>query len=187
MIAGLGNPGQEYASSRHNIGFDVIDYLAEHYHIAIRKNKFGALFGKSAMNGEEVLLVKPLTYMNASGEAVAPLMRYYQLSAADLLIVQDDMDLPVGKIRVRAKGSSGGHNGLKSLIHHLRTEEFARIKVGIGHPVRNQTAVIQHVLNGFSQEEQPLITDAICRAAEAAADWLVEPFSKVMNRYNANK
>ncbi|MFT8318659.1 MAG: aminoacyl-tRNA hydrolase [Sporolactobacillus sp.] len=187
MIAGLGNPGQEYALSRHNIGFDVLDCLAEHQQIEIRKNKFNALFGKGTIGGEDVILVKPLTYMNDSGEAVAPLMHFYQLTAADLLVIQDDMDLPVGKIRVRAHGSSGGHNGLKSLIRHLHTEAFARIKVGIGHPERNQSAVIQHVLNGFSNEEQPLITDAIGRAADAAADWIVEPFSKVMNTYNANK
>ncbi|CAM3229859.1 aminoacyl-tRNA hydrolase [Sporolactobacillus spathodeae] len=187
MIAGLGNPGREYAGTRHNIGFDVIDRLANKYGIEINKSKFNGLFGKGTVNGEPVILVKPLTYMNLSGEAVAPLLRFFQIESSDLLIIQDDMDLPVGRIRIRAKGSSGGHNGLKSLIRHLHSEEFARIKVGIGHPPRDQQAVISHVLHGFTREEQPAIDDALDRAASAAVDWLVEPFVKVMNTYNANK
>lgn len=187
VIAGLGNPGSEYSHTRHNIGFEVIDTLAAQYHIVLSKNKFNALFGKGAINGEDVLLVKPLTYMNASGEAVGPLLRFYKLTPQHLLIIQDDMDLPVGKIRLRQKGSAGGHNGIKSLIQHLHTQEFDRIKVGIGHPERSRTAVVRYVLNGFSEEEQEIISDSISRASEAAAAWITVPFAEVMNKYNANK
>lgn len=185
MIAGLGNPGAEYAMSRHNIGFDVIDRLSDKYGIDLNKSKFNGLFGKGTIEGQSVLLVKPLTYMNLSGEAIAPLLRFYQIDCCDLLIIQDDMDLPVGKIRVRAKGSSGGHNGLKSLIRHLHTEEFARIKVGIGHPAKDHQAVINHVLHGFTQEQQPMIEAALERSVAASAAWLTEPLSKVMTVYNA--
>ncbi|MFT8872654.1 MAG: aminoacyl-tRNA hydrolase [Sporolactobacillus sp.] len=187
FIVGLGNPGAEYAKSRHNIGFDVIDRLMEVCDATLNRHKFCAQFGKTVIGRQEIVLVKPLTYMNASGEAVAPLLRFYHGEAAELLVVQDDMDLPVGKIRVRAKGSSGGHNGMKSLIQHLHTEEFSRIKVGIGHPERTQRAVISHVLNGFSAEEQPLIAAAILRAAAAAAAWVDRPLVDIMNQYNANQ
>ncbi|GGL64135.1 aminoacyl-tRNA hydrolase [Sporolactobacillus putidus] len=187
IIVGLGNPGSEYAHTRHNIGFEVIDGLAERYHIALSRNKFKALYGKGVIDGEEVLLVKPLTFMNASGEAVGPLIRYYKLSADDLLVIHDDLDLPVGKIRLRQKGSAGGHNGLKSVIQHLNTQDFDRVKVGIGHPQGSHQAVIHYVLNGFSGEEAVLIGTAIDRASEAAAEWVTVPFPQVMNKYNANK
>ncbi|RYL88185.1 aminoacyl-tRNA hydrolase [Sporolactobacillus sp. THM7-4] len=187
IIVGLGNPGSEYQHTRHNIGFEVIDKLASRYHIALTKNKFNALFGKGIIDGEEVLLVKPLTYMNASGEAVGPLIRFYKLSSSDLLVIHDDMDLPAGKIRLRQKGSAGGHNGLKSLFRHLHTEEIKRIKVGVGHPPGSHEEVIKYVLEGFSKEDKVLIEPAINRAQEAAAAWLTTPFPQVMNKYNANK
>lgn len=187
IIVGLGNPGSEYAHTRHNIGFEVIDQLAAQYHIALSRNKFNALFGKGAIGGEDVLLVKPLTYMNASGEAVGLLIRYYKLPIDDLLVIHDDLDLPVGKIRLRQKGSAGGHNGVKSLIQLLNTQNFDRIKVGIGHPEGSHQAVIHYVLNGFPGEEGVLIGAAIDRASEAAAAWVTLPFPQVMSKYNANK
>ncbi|WP_100486497.1 aminoacyl-tRNA hydrolase [Sporolactobacillus pectinivorans] len=187
IIIGLGNPGSEYAHTRHNIGFEVIDELSAKYRISLTRSKFNALFGKGTIDGEEVLLVKPLTYMNASGEAVGPLTRFYKLTAEDLIAVHDDMDLPVGKIRLRQKGGSGGHNGVKSLIQHLHTQEFARIRVGVGHPERSRQAVVNYVLNGFTEEEKAPITEAVERASEAAAAWLTIPFPKVMSEYNANK
>ncbi|MCL1632466.1 aminoacyl-tRNA hydrolase [Sporolactobacillus sp. CPB3-1] len=187
VIVGLGNPGSEYAHTRHNIGFEVIDSISGQSGIHLQKNKFNALFGKGTVNGETLLLVKPLTYMNASGEAVAPLLRFFKVTAGDLLVIHDDMDLPVGKIRLRQKGSSGGHNGIKSIIQHIKTQEFARIKVGIGHPQHTRESVVRYVLQGFSNDEQILIDSAITRAADAAKDWLTVPFPQVMNRYNANK
>lgn len=187
VIVGLGNPGSEFAHTRHNIGFEVIDALSGQHSIQLTKTKFNALFGKGTIDGQELLLVKPLTYMNASGEAVGPLLHFFKLSAEDLLVIQDDMDLPVGKIRLRQKGSAGGHNGIKSLIQHIKTQEFARIKVGIGHPQRTHEAVVRHVLQGFSGEEQMEIASAIERAAKAAEAWMTLPFLQVMNTYNANK
>ncbi|TGA96526.1 aminoacyl-tRNA hydrolase [Sporolactobacillus shoreae] len=187
IIIGLGNPGSEYAHTRHNIGFEVIDELAARHHIDLNRTKFNALFGKGLIDGQEVLLVKPLTYMNASGEAAGPLVHFYKLTPDDVLAIHDDMDLPVGRIRLRQKGSSGGHNGVKSLIQHLHTQEFARIRVGVGHPERSRQVVINYVLNGFTEEEKTLIADAIDRASEAAAAWLTLPFPKVMSEYNANK
>jgi peptidyl-tRNA hydrolase len=185
MIVGLGNPGSEYAHTRHNMGFEVVDRLAERYQIRLDHSKFKALFGKGQMDGNDVLLVKPLTYMNASGEAVSPLLRFYKLVPNDLLVIQDDMDLPIGRIRLRHKGSSGGHNGIKSLILQLGTENFARIKIGVGHSERTQTAVVNYVLSQFSGEDRMMIDDAFERATEAAAAWLSLPFPEVMNRYNA--
>ncbi|MCQ2011236.1 aminoacyl-tRNA hydrolase [Sporolactobacillus sp. STSJ-5] len=187
VIVGLGNPGSEYAHTRHNIGFEVIDLISQQHGIRLNKNKFNALFGKGSIDGEELLLVKPLTYMNASGEAIGPLLRFFKLSVVDLLVIQDDMDLPVGKIRVRQKGSAGGHNGIKSIIQHVNSQEFARIKVGVGHPQHSREAVIRYVLQGFSGDDQIQISSAIERAASAAEAWLTLPFSQVMNTYNANK
>ncbi|SFG77381.1 aminoacyl-tRNA hydrolase [Sporolactobacillus nakayamae] len=187
VIVGLGNPGSEYAHTRHNIGFEVIDSISEQHGIRLSKSKFNALFGKGTIDGEELLLVKPLTYMNASGEAVGPLLRFFKVSAEDLLVVQDDMDLPVGKIRLRQKGSAGGHNGIKSIIQHVKTQEFARIKVGIGHPQHTREAVVRYVLQGFSGDEQMQIASAIERSSDAAKAWITLPFTQVMNVYNTNK
>jgi PTH1 family peptidyl-tRNA hydrolase len=187
LIVGLGNPGSEYAHTRHNIGFEVIDRLAEHYRIKLERSKFNALIGKGRIGAETVLLMKPLTYMNASGEAVGPLVHFYKLAPDDLLVIHDDIDLPVGKIRLRAKGTSGGHNGMKSVIRSLGTETFARIKIGVGRPQHTQRAVISHVLHGFSPAERELIDNAVCRAADAAVLWLAQPFSLVMNKYNTKR
>ncbi|MCO7176930.1 aminoacyl-tRNA hydrolase [Sporolactobacillus kofuensis] len=187
VIVGLGNPGSEYAHTRHNIGFEVIDLLSNQFGISLTKTKFNALFGKGTVDGQELLLVKPLTYMNASGEAIGPLLHFFKLSAEDLLVIQDDMDLPVGKIRLRQKGSAGGHNGIKSLIQHVKTQEFARIKVGIGHPQHTHDAVVRYVLQGFSADEQMDIDSAMERASKAARAWMTLPFAQVMNTYNANK
>jgi PTH1 family peptidyl-tRNA hydrolase len=187
VIVGLGNPGSEYAHTRHNIGFEVIDYLSEQESIRLTKNKFNALFGKGKIGDTDVLLVKPLTYMNASGEAVGPLLHFFKLDTADLLVIQDDMDLPIGKIRLRQKGSAGGHNGIKSVIQHVGTQEFARIKVGIGHPQHTREAVVRYVLQGFQGDDRAAIDAAIERSTSAVKAWLTQPFSQVMNMYNSNK
>ncbi|RYM04924.1 aminoacyl-tRNA hydrolase [Sporolactobacillus sp. THM7-7] len=186
MIVGLGNPGSEYEHTRHNIGFKAIDLLAGRLDIVLSEHKFNALFGKEKINGETVMLVKPLTYMNASGEAVGPLMRFYKASADELLVIHDDLDLPVGKIRLRQKGSAGGHNGLKSLMQHLRTQAIKRVKIGIGHPKGSHQDVIHYVLGRFSEEDKQLMDQAAERASEAAAAWIATPFPKLMNKYNAN-
>ncbi len=183
LIAGLGNPGSEFAQTRHNIGFEVIDAFAEANHIALDQLKFNAQFGKGVINGEAVLLVKPLTYMNLSGEAIQPLMNFYKLSIEDLLVVYDDMDLPVGKIRLRQKGSAGGHNGIKSIIQHSGTQEFKRVRIGIGRPNGRQP-VVDYVLKRFDEEDQKVMGDAIDKARKACEEWLSQPFLQVMNAFN---
>lgn len=184
VIVGLGNPGSEYAQTRHNIGFEAADRIAGKCCIPLTKAKFNALYGKGTVDGEELIIVKPLTYMNLSGEAVSPLLNFYKIPVENLLVIYDDMDLPIGKIRLRQKGSAGGHNGVKSLIHHLHTQDFKRIKVGIGHP--QKMAVVSYVLQRFSADESVLIGPAIESAAEAAVSWLTTPFQQVMNQYNSN-
>ena len=184
LIAGLGNPGSEYVHTRHNIGFEVVENLAGAHDIQMNKTKFNALYGKGVIEGEEVLLVKPLTYMNLSGEAIAPIMNYFKIDLDDLLVIYDDLDLAVGKLRLRLKGSSGGHNGMKSIIQHVGSSDFKRMRVGIGRPPGRQP-VIDYVLKRFSKEEDPLIEEVIGKAIEACATWCREPFDKIMNKYNA--
>lgn len=155
MIVGLGNIGQEYDKTRHNIGFMTVDALAEAQGVNFNlDSKHHALVASTMMDGEKVLLVKPTTYMNESGQAVAPLMDYYKLALEDLLVVQDDMDMDLGRLRLRAKGSAGGHNGIKSIINHLGTQNFGRLKFGIGHPSHQHQAVIDYVLGKFGKDEE---------------------------------
>jgi PTH1 family peptidyl-tRNA hydrolase len=183
LIAGLGNPGSEYEHTRHNIGFEVIDSLSKAYRLPLDKLKFNAQFGKGKIEGIDVLLVKPLTYMNLSGEALSPIMNFYQIPIEDILIVYDDLDLPIGKIRLREKGSAGGHNGMKSIIQHLGSSDFKRIRVGIGRPIGREK-VIDYVLKRFSKEDQPTVDTSIDQARKACEEWLTTPFLKVMNTYN---
>ncbi|MTT32987.1 aminoacyl-tRNA hydrolase [Terrilactibacillus sp. BCM23-1] len=183
VIVGLGNIGSEFDHTRHNIGFEVIDYLANQYHLPLSKTKFNAMYGKGIIEGEECLLVKPLTYMNRSGEAVAPILKFFKVSVDDLIVVYDDLDLPIGKIRLRQKGSAGGHNGIKSIISHLQTQDFKRIKIGIGRP-DGREKVVNYVLQRFSKEQMIEMSPAIERAAEAIVKGLNLPFVKVMNTFN---
>jgi PTH1 family peptidyl-tRNA hydrolase len=184
LVVGLGNPGAEYANTRHNVGFRVIDYLAEAYRIDARKLEKRALVGYGVIRDVAVVLAKPITFMNCSGESVEPLMRMLELQPVDVIVVSDDMDLPVGRLRVRRGGSAGGHNGLKSLIQHLRTEEFPRVKIGVGRP--NQVgATIDHVLGKLGRDEIEPIQDAIHRAAEAVEVILTDGVAAAMNRFNS--
>ena len=162
MIVGLGNPGGEYQRTRHNVGFDLIDVIADKYKVKISKAKHNARFGTAVIENEGVLLVKPLTFMNKSGQSVAPLAREHSLKPDRILVVADDLDLDLGRTRLRAKGSAGGHNGHKSLITNLGTDEYPRIKIGIGSVDRDET--IDHVLSKFNPEERKSIDDAIDRA-----------------------
>lgn len=166
MIVGLGNPGGEYRGTRHNVGFEVVELLAEQNRIKLARGRQKALVATGVVGGKSVALVKPLTYMNLSGQAVAPLMRLYGLKPANVLVVADDLDLPVGKLRLRSKGSSGGHNGHKSLIQSLQTDEYPRIKIGIG---SNKSNTIDHVLGPFSREEREDAAAAIRASGEICA------------------
>ncbi len=183
LIVGLGNPGKQYEKTRHNIGFEVIDELAKRLQIPLAQSKHKGLYGIGNVRGEKVVLLKPLTYMNLSGESVRPLMDYYQIEMEDLIVIYDDLDLPVGRIRLRQKGSAGGHNGIKSIIAHLGTQEFNRIRVGINRPT-NGMPITDYVLGRFTKEEQEQLEVVIQKCSEACEATLERPFLQVMNDFN---
>lgn len=184
MIVGLGNIGTRYDETRHNTGFMVVDQLARDYHLgAFTHLKQEAVAVSGIINGEKVMLVKPTTFMNDSGRAVGPLVDYYDIDLDNLVIVNDDLDMPVGKVRLKTHGASGGHNGLKSIISALGTKKFNRVKVGIDHPQHG--TVVSHVLGKFSKEERPKFDQAVEQAEHALEDWINgEDFAKLMNAYN---
>lgn len=184
MIVGLGNIGTQYDETRHNTGFMVVEQLARDYHLgAFTHLKQEAVAASGVINGEKVMLVKPTTFMNDSGRAVGPLVDYYDLALDDLVIVNDDLDMPVGKVRLKTHGASGGHNGLKSIINVLGTKDFNRVKVGIDHPQHG--TVVSHVLGKFTKEERPVFEQSVEVAEHALVDWINgEDFAKLMNSYN---
>lgn len=185
IIAGLGNPGRKYDKTRHNCGFEALDILADKYRISVTQEKFRALIGTGFIDGVKVLLMKPQTFMNLSGEAVQAACAYYQVDPAEELIVMyDDISLEPGRIRIRAKGSAGGHNGMKSIIQMLGTDQFLRIRIGTGHQPNDYTQV-DWVLGHFPSSEKVVMTEAFERAAQAAAALLTEPAQKVMSAYNS--
>ncbi|WML46439.1 aminoacyl-tRNA hydrolase [Neobacillus sp. PS3-40] len=183
LIVGLGNPGRQYEQTRHNIGFEVIDRLSDQFGIPLNQSKLKGFYGIGFYKGEKILLLKPLTYMNLSGESIRAIMDYYQIDMENFLVVFDDLDLPVGKIRLRQKGSAGGHNGIKSTISHLGTQQFNRIRVGIDRPVSGMN-IADYVLGRFQKEEQVEIQEAVKKSAEACESWLTNPFLQVMNEFN---
>jgi PTH1 family peptidyl-tRNA hydrolase len=184
LVVGLGNPGPEYANTRHNVGFMVVDELSRRHRIAIKKSQHGARVGEVEITGEPVALVKPLTYMNVSGRAVAPLLQRHSLLPDRLVVIYDDADLPLGKIRVRARGSSGGHGGIKSILAALGTTEFPRVRIGIG---RSGFSTKDHVLGAFRPDERDLLQHAIQRAADAVEHILCHGIEPAMNRFNAQE
>jgi PTH1 family peptidyl-tRNA hydrolase len=182
LIAGLGNPGAEYAGTRHNAGFEVVELLARRHGIAVNKRNFKAVYGEGTIGGERVLLTRPMTYMNASGEAVAALARYYKLEPSEIIVALDEINLPVGRIRLRYKGSAGGQNGMASVIQHLGTQDVPRIRIGVGGARPGN--MVGHVLGRFRPEELPLMQEAYERAADAVECALAEGFEMAMNRFN---
>ena len=186
IIAGLGNPGKEYAGSRHNVGFMTLDELADRYNIDVREKAHKALIGKGMIEGNKVILVKPQTYMNLSGESIRSVMDYYKTEPSEFIVIYDDISLEPGQIRIRKKGSAGGHNGIKNIIAHLGTQEFPRIKVGVGNkPPRMDLA--DYVLGRFPKEERGLMEDAFKEAAEAVEVLVKEGAGIAMNRFNGHK
>lgn len=183
LIVGLGNPGKQYEHTRHNIGFDVIEKLSENISIPLDQAKFRGLYGMKNIGGEKVILLKPLTYMNLSGESIRAIMDYFQIENEELLVIYDDLDLPVGKIRLRERGSAGGHNGIKSTIAHIGNQEFKRIRVGIDRP-KNGMQITDYVLGRFSKDEQEVMNLVINKCADACEAWLKQPFLQVMNEFN---
>ena len=184
VIAGLGNPKKEYDNTRHNIGFAFIDALAEKYSSSVMDVKNNSITGKGIINGQKVILVKPLTFMNLSGESIRPISDYYKIDTAkELIVISDDISLPPGQIRIRKKGSAGGHNGLKNIIQHLGNEEFQRIRIGVGEKPKGYD-LADYVLGHFSKEEQPLMQEGIKRAMAAAAMLLEGDIDRAMNEFN---
>ncbi len=182
LIVGLGNPGKEYEKTRHNVGFMVMDCLADDFRVSINTKKFKGEYVKLKYQGEDIILLKPMTYMNNSGEAVSQVMNFFKIDVDDLLVIYDDMDMPTGKLRLRQSGSAGGHNGVKSIIAHVGTQNFKRIRVGIDkHP---QIPVVDYVLGRFTKEQQPLIEDGIQKAAQAVQMMLDKDFVAAMNAFN---
>ena len=181
VIVGLGNPGSKYEQTRHNVGFMFVDRLAESYNATFVLDKQKeAYIADIYMDGKKHLLVKPVTFMNNSGNAVRKILDYWNIDTSELIVVYDDMDLEVGKIRIRKVGSAGGHNGMKSIVAHIQTQEFKRIRIGIGRSVDN----IEHVLGKFKPSEKSLIEDALTLAPKLIDDYLAKGIDFLMNRYN---
>jgi len=184
IIAGLGNPGREYENTRHNIGYDVVDYLADQHGIKISENKFRALIGKGMIGSEKVILLKPLTYMNLSGESIREAAEYFKIDVTEqLIVIADDISLNEGMIRIRKKGSAGGHNGLKSIISQLNTDQFQRIKMGVGEKPAGYD-LADYVLGHFTKESRTLMNSGISDAAEAVRMMLEEGPDPAMNCFN---
>ena len=185
VIAGLGNPGTKYAGTRHNIGFDTVTALADKYNIKLKDKKFNGLIGEGFIEGEKVMLVQPQTYMNLSGECVGLIAGFYKLEAEDIIVICDDINLDTGRLRIRAKGSAGGHNGLKNIIAHLGTEAFPRIRIGVGEKTEGWD-LADYVLARFSGEDEATMRKAIKNAVGAVETWISYDIGKAMNLYNIN-
>ena len=183
IIVGLGNPEPKYANTRHNMGFDVINKLAQKNDISLNKTKYNAIYGTGIIKNEKVILIKPQTFMNNSGESVVEFVRFYKEPLEKVIVVYDDMDTDVGKIRVRAKGGPGSHNGMKSLVHELKSEDFPRIRVGIGKP-KNEFDRIDYVIGRIPNEEYIVLQEGENLAVDAVEYWIEKGIDNTMNVYN---
>lgn len=186
IIVGLGNPTDKYVGTRHNMGFSAITCLSDRYNISVTEKKHQALCGKGMIAGEKVLLVKPQTFMNLSGISVRQVMDFYRADLSDLLVIYDDIAIEPGQIRVKEKGSAGGHNGIKNIIEHLGTEQFARIRIGVGEKPAQQE-LVSYVLGHFSAETEPLMCEALQNAVAACELFVKGQIQTAMNQYNRKK
>ena len=184
LLVGLGNPGDKYDNTRHNVGFAAIDQLAEELRVPVQKLKYRALTQTVELGGAKVLLMKPITYMNLSGEAVGEAARFFKIPADHVLVLSDDVSLPVGKLRIRKGGSAGGHNGLKSIIQHLGTDQFPRVKIGVGEKPHPDYDMADWVLGKFTGEDLKTISQAIQRVGKAAECYIHDGPDQAMNRFN---
>ncbi|MEG0779800.1 MAG: aminoacyl-tRNA hydrolase [Oscillospiraceae bacterium] len=185
LLVGLGNPGSQYENTRHNMGFRAVELLAEREHVKLNRFKFKAAVNTLVLGGEKVLVMKPQTFMNLSGEAVAEAAQFYKIPPAHVLVLYDDVAIPVGKIRVRPSGSAGGHNGIKNIIAHLGTEVFPRVKIGVGAPPHPEYDMVDWVIGTPSLAERKLLLESMARALDAAACIIAEDgVDKAMNRFN---
>ena len=185
IIAGLGNPGKEYENTKHNVGFLTIDILAEKYDIKVNKITFKGLVGEGMIGTEKVILVKPQTYMNLSGQCIREIVAFYKLDMEDLVVIYDDIDLPMGNLRIRKKGSAGTHNGMRSIIYDLQDDGFPRVRVGIGGERKGDLA--NYVISGFSGDDRKLIEEAIVKAADAVTCLVEDGIDRAMVDYNTKK
>jgi len=183
LIAGLGNPGEQYQSNRHNLGFLTLDYLAGRHDIPLKKQGFEALFGKGKIGNERVLLAKPQTYMNLSGIAIERLVSYFRVDIKDLIVVHDDLDLPFETIRLKKGGGEGGHKGLMSIIQHVGSADFLRVRIGIGKPIR-KSMVEKYVLSPFAEEEQNAVPSILAVACDVVAEVILSGIEAAMQRYH---
>ena len=184
IIVGLGNPGLQYENTRHNIGFKVIDNIAKEYNIEINRQKFKGVYGEGFINGEKVILLKPSTYMNLSGESIREVVDFYKLTCEDIVVIYDDISLDVGRLRIREKGSAGGHNGIKSIIAHLGTDVFPRIKVGVGQP---NVDLVNYVLGKFTDKEMEVLSESIDASTKAVSEIIKDDVKSAMNKFNGFK
>lgn len=184
LIVGLGNPGTQYKGTRHNVGFDILDLISEKYNIVVNRIKFKGVYGEGNIEGEKVILLKPSTFMNLSGESVREAVSFYKINASNIIILHDDISLEVGRLRIRSKGSAGGHNGLKSIILNLSSDEFIRFKIGVGQP---KGELVSHVLGKFSKDERKLIDDVNKATVEAVELVIKQGAALTMNKFNGYK
>ncbi|MGY0373621.1 aminoacyl-tRNA hydrolase [Clostridium sp. JNZ J1-5] len=182
LIVGLGNPGKEYEHTRHNVGFDIIDLIAEEYNIDLNRKKFKGIYGDGRIGSERVLILKPMTYMNLSGESIKEVLSFYKIPNENIILIYDDISLEVGRLRIREKGSAGGHNGIKSTIAHLGSDLFPRIKVGVGQPSGNN--LVSHVLGKFSEEDREKLSKTFKIASKAVESIITEGTVEAMNKFN---
>lgn len=182
VIVGLGNPGKKYENTRHNMGFIAIDLISKKYEINVNKIKHKSLVGEGIISGQRVLLVKPQTFMNSSGEAVREILNYYKIDISNLIVIYDDIDIPTGTIRLRKFGSAGTHNGMKSVVYQVQSDRFPRVRIGIGSGIKSD--LIDYVTGNFTKKEIPLFEDALTKASEATACIVQNGIDKAMNDYN---
>ena len=183
LIVGLGNPEEEYSKTRHNMGFNAINKIAEKYEIEMKKTKFNGIYGSGNIEGEKVMLIKPQTYMNLSGKCVKEFLDFYKIEKEKMIIIYDDMDVEPGKIKIRKQGSAGSHNGMKSIISEIQTQEFPRIRIGIGRPI-HENDKINYVIGNIPEEEMEKLEEGIEKAKEATIDILAKGIDHAMNKFN---
>ncbi len=183
IIAGLGNPGSRYENTRHNMGFETVDYISYKYKIKVSKVKFKAVIGDGEIEGERVMLVKPQTYMNSSGESVREIIDWYKIPLENIIIVYDDIDLPLGKIRIRPGGSAGTHNGMRSVIYQIQSDNFPRVRIGVGRPPEGWE-LVDYVLGRFNEDDRKIVSESVKKASEAVASIIKSGVEAAMNTYN---
>ena len=183
MVVGLGNPGKQYAGTRHNIGFEVIDYICSEKDVNLDKMKFNAVYGEYRIKGEKVLLAKPLTYMNRGGNAVLDISRYYKIDPENIIVIYDDIDTELGKLRIRKKGSAGTHNGMKSIIYNLQLDTFTRVRIGVGRPQKGRD-LASFVLSRFEKEDMDDVTSMLKSAAQSVEVIINDGVDAAMNKFN---